>query len=208
MVRYAVGYQSRAFVTFGTPIPIAGLRSRVAARRDGPRARDPRRDRAALQGAADRGRRRRDASVDDAARARAARRAPSSTCCGRRTRTSACRAAARRSRSARRPLADRNIIYVERGGRFRVRERTVLRYYARTHPTPARPAAHRPHPLMIRHRLEGFFPHSRRQPEPEAHRVPLRHARRAQLRPPVHRRRDRRRSHRRRARARRRPACT
>ena len=29
-------------------------------------------------------------------------------------------------------LADRNIIFVERGGRFRVRERTVLRYYART----------------------------------------------------------------------------
>jgi hypothetical protein len=30
------------------------------------------------------------------------------------------------------PLAGRNIIYVERGGRIRVRERTVLRYYART----------------------------------------------------------------------------
>ena len=30
------------------------------------------------------------------------------------------------------PLATRNIIFVERGGRFRVRERTVLRYYART----------------------------------------------------------------------------
>ena len=29
-------------------------------------------------------------------------------------------------------LADRNIIVVERGGRYRVRERTVLRYYART----------------------------------------------------------------------------
>jgi hypothetical protein len=29
------------------------------------------------------------------------------------------------------PLAARNIIFVERGGRFRVRERTVLRYYAR-----------------------------------------------------------------------------
>ena len=30
------------------------------------------------------------------------------------------------------PLDARNIIHVERGGRFRVRERTVLRYYART----------------------------------------------------------------------------
>jgi hypothetical protein len=29
-------------------------------------------------------------------------------------------------------LAARNIIHVERGGRYRVRERTVLRYYART----------------------------------------------------------------------------
>jgi hypothetical protein len=30
------------------------------------------------------------------------------------------------------PLEARNIIHVERGGRFRVRERTVLRYYARS----------------------------------------------------------------------------
>jgi hypothetical protein len=30
------------------------------------------------------------------------------------------------------PLESRNVIFVERGGRFRVRERTVLRYYART----------------------------------------------------------------------------
>jgi hypothetical protein len=30
------------------------------------------------------------------------------------------------------PLAARNIIHIERGGRYRVRERTVLRYYART----------------------------------------------------------------------------
>ena len=40
MVRYAVGYQSRAFVTFGTPIPL-GIRSGVAPRRHDPRARDP-----------------------------------------------------------------------------------------------------------------------------------------------------------------------
>jgi hypothetical protein len=30
------------------------------------------------------------------------------------------------------PLSARNIIHVERGGRFRVRDRTVLRYYARS----------------------------------------------------------------------------
>jgi hypothetical protein len=29
-------------------------------------------------------------------------------------------------------LAERNIIHIERGGRCRVRERTVLRYYARS----------------------------------------------------------------------------
>jgi hypothetical protein len=30
------------------------------------------------------------------------------------------------------PLADRNIVHLEAGGRVRVRERTVLKYYART----------------------------------------------------------------------------
>jgi len=42
-------------------------------------------------------------------------------------------------------LAARNIIVIERGSRFRVRERTVLRYYARSlqHLVAARkPAAH------------------------------------------------------------------
>ena len=29
-------------------------------------------------------------------------------------------------------LVDRGVIHIERGGRYRVRERTVLRYYART----------------------------------------------------------------------------
>ena len=48
------------------------------------------------------------------------------------TRTSRSRTAARRSRPARAMLAERNIIHLERGGRYRVRERTVLRYYART----------------------------------------------------------------------------
>ena len=42
MVRYAVGYQSRAFVTFGKPIPPRRVRPGVAARRDGARAPDPR----------------------------------------------------------------------------------------------------------------------------------------------------------------------
>ena len=33
MVRYAVGYRSRAFVTFGAPIPLDGYDPEVAARR-------------------------------------------------------------------------------------------------------------------------------------------------------------------------------
>ena len=64
MVRYAVGYQSRAFVTFGTPIPLSGYDAE--SRRDvmalAHLMRDD--DRQALQGAADGGRRRGDAAVD------------------------------------------------------------------------------------------------------------------------------------------------
>ena len=30
------------------------------------------------------------------------------------------------------PLATRGVIHIERGDRYRIRERTVLRYYART----------------------------------------------------------------------------
>ena len=64
MVRYAVGYQSRAFVTFGEPIALEGLRPGVAPRRHGARAPDARHHRPALQGAADRRRRRGDAAGD------------------------------------------------------------------------------------------------------------------------------------------------
>ena len=132
MVRYAVGYQSRAFVTFGTPIPISAARSGVAARRHDARARDPRRDRTPLQGPADGGGRRGDAAVDDAARARGARRRASSTCCARPNANLGVQSGREAVEVGAPALADRNIIYLERGGRFRVRERTVLRYYART----------------------------------------------------------------------------
>ena len=132
MVRYAVGYQSRAFVTFGKPIPLGGYDPE--SRRDvmALGAPDPRHDRPALQGAADGDRRRGDAAVDDAARAR--RRAPtrSSTRCASRTPTSRVQTGREAVEAGAQMLADRNIIHVERGGRYRVRERTVLRYYART----------------------------------------------------------------------------
>ena len=131
MVRYAVGYQSRAFVSFGAPITISGY--------------DPesRRDVMALAHLT------RDAigmlyKVLPTAVVAAALR-PSIT---RRDLEARCDAiidtvaalganvGVRSGRdaveAATEPLMSRNIIHVERGGRFRIRERTVLRYYART----------------------------------------------------------------------------
>jgi glycerol-3-phosphate O-acyltransferase len=131
MVRYAVGYQSRAFVTFGTPIPLGGYDPE--SRRDvmglGHQIRDtigllykvlptaivaaamrPSTTRRELEGRAD--------AIIDALRQSHANLAVEN---GR----EAVDAGAQM-------LADRNIIHVERGGRYRVRERTVLRYYART----------------------------------------------------------------------------
>ena len=201
MVRYAVGYQSRAFVTFGTPIPLDGFDPE--SRRDvhGARAPDPRRDRTALQGAADRGGRRGDAAVDHAARARSARRRHHRRRCaqaGANLGVTTGREAVEDGAPSRSPPATSSI--VERGGRFRVRERTVLRYYARTHPAPARgPEAARPHALMLGHVSKAFF-HAlagSQRLKRLASRYGMRSAR--QLRPPVHRRRDRRGSDRRRA---------
>jgi glycerol-3-phosphate O-acyltransferase len=131
MIRYAVGYQSRAFVTFGTPISLEGFDS------------ESRRDVMSLAHTI------RDAigrlyKVLPTAVVAAAMR-PSTT---RRElesradeiidtlRDAGANLGVRDGRQAveegTEPLAARNIIFVERGGRFRVRERTVLRYYART----------------------------------------------------------------------------
>ena len=73
MVRYAVGYKSRAFVSFGTAIPTAGNRPGLAARRARSESRGHARDRPRLQSAADGGRRLGHTAVHDAARAGAAR---------------------------------------------------------------------------------------------------------------------------------------
>jgi len=131
MVRYAVGYQSRAFVTFGKPIPITGFEPEsrrqvmdlahqiretigglykvlptaivAAAMRPSISRRD-------LESRAD-------ALIDTLRQVNA-------------------NLAVHNGREAVETgaamLAERNIIHVERGGRCRVRERTVLRYYART----------------------------------------------------------------------------
>ena len=111
----------------------SGYDRRVAARRDGARAPDPRHDRPALQGAADRGRSPR----------RCGRRSPGASskpradaiietlrAAGANLGVTSGREAVEEGAPSRSPT--RNIIHVERGGRFRVRERTVLRYYART----------------------------------------------------------------------------
>lgn len=131
MVRYAVGYQSRAFVTFGEPISLEGFNPE--ARRDimalAHLTRDavgrlykvlptavlaaalkPSITKRELEARAD--------AIIDTARAAGANMGVTS---GRQA-----------IEEGAEPLAARNIIHVERGGRFRVRERTVLRYYART----------------------------------------------------------------------------
>ena len=130
MVRYAVGYQSRAIVTFGDPIPLGGhdpdsrrevmdlahethdtigrlykvLPTAVVAA-----AMRPSITRRELEARAD--------AIVEAARA-----------AGGNMDVASGREAVERGAE---PLAARNIIHIERGGRYRVRERTVLRYYAR-----------------------------------------------------------------------------
>jgi glycerol-3-phosphate O-acyltransferase len=131
MVRYAVGYQSRAIVTFGEPIPLDGYdpesRRDVMALAQLTRdtigrlykilptavlaaAMRPSLTRKELESRAD--------AIIDTIRAAGGNMGVTS---GRQA-----------VEEGIEPLAGRNIIYVERGGRLRVRERTVLRYYART----------------------------------------------------------------------------
>jgi glycerol-3-phosphate O-acyltransferase len=130
MVRYAVGYQSRAFVTFGAAIPLAGWDP--ASRRD----------------VMDVAHRTRDAigqlykvlpTVIVAAAMRPSvlrreleSRADDLIAVLRETKANLGVQSGREAVELGVPLlADRNVLHVERGGRFRVRERTVLRYYAR-----------------------------------------------------------------------------
>ena len=131
MVRYAVGYQSRAFVTFGKPIGLDGY---------DPESRRQVMDlahhiRETIGGLY---------KVLPTAIVAAAMR-PSATRRDLETRADALietlrLAGANLGVQAGRDavetgaamLAERNIIHLERGGRYRVRERTVLRYYART----------------------------------------------------------------------------
>jgi glycerol-3-phosphate O-acyltransferase len=131
MVRFAVGYQSRAFVTFGAPISLDGYdpESRREVMTLAHHVRDaigrlykvlP----TAVVAAAMRPsitKRDLEARADNLIEA---------------LRSSGANMGVEDGRHAvdagAGPLASRNIIFVERGGRYRVRERTVLRYYART----------------------------------------------------------------------------
>ncbi|HVH55767.1 MAG TPA: 1-acyl-sn-glycerol-3-phosphate acyltransferase [Vicinamibacterales bacterium] len=131
MVRYAVGYQSRAFVTFGAPINTSGYDPE--SRRDVMAIAHLTHDTigmlykvlpTAVVAAALRPsitRRDLEARCDTVIETVAAAGANM----GVRSGQEAVEAAAEL-------LAARNIIHIERGGRFRIRERTVLRYYART----------------------------------------------------------------------------
>lgn len=131
MVRYAVGYQSRAFVSFGKPIPLQGYdpESKSEVMGLAHHIRDtigglykvlP----TAIVAAAMRpSTTRREMEVRADAIIEALRHANANLAVG----------SGRDAVEAGAPLlADRNIIHLERGGRYRVRERTVLRYYART----------------------------------------------------------------------------
>ncbi len=130
MVRYAVGYQSRAFVTFGAPIGLDGYDTE--SRREVMGLAHQIRDTigrlhkvlptAVLAAALKPSITRRELEARAEAIVEAVRAA------GGNLGVASGRQAIEEGAEA---LAARNIIHVERGGRFRVRERTVLRYYAR-----------------------------------------------------------------------------
>ena len=131
MVRYAVGYQSRAFVTFGEAISLKGYDPE--SRRDVMALAHLTRDTigmlykvlptAVMAAALRPGMTRRDLEekCDEIIQMVAAGGANMGVRSGREA-----------VETAAEPLALRNVIHIERGGRFRIRERTVLRYYART----------------------------------------------------------------------------
>ena len=131
MVRYAVGYQSRAIVTFGDPIALGSYDP--GARRDVMDLAHLVRDTigrlykvlpTAVLAAAMRpsiAKRELEARADAVLETLRAAGANLGVTSGRDAVAEGAQA-----------LVDRNIIHIERGGRFRVRERTVLRYYART----------------------------------------------------------------------------
>jgi len=131
MVRYAVGYRSRVFVTFGLPIPVSGVdpesRSDVLALAKVVRTRIGELCKVlptSLFAAAMRpsiSSRDLEARIDGLIEVLAAKRANLAVTSGREA-----------IELAARPLEERGIVVHEPGGRFRVRNRSVLRYYGHT----------------------------------------------------------------------------
>jgi glycerol-3-phosphate O-acyltransferase len=131
MVRYAVGYHSRSFVTFGEPIPLQGhdpeSRRDVMALAHLTRQTIGRLHKVlptAIVAAA-----MRPAIAREELESRAQAVIDAAAAAGGNMGVTSGRDAVAQATEL---LQDRNIIHVERGGRFRVRERTVLRYYARS----------------------------------------------------------------------------
>jgi len=131
MVRYAVGYKSRVFVTFGTPIPVSGVdaesKGDVLALTKLVRTRMGELYKVlptALVASAMRPsitKRDLESRIDRTIETLVERRANLAVRSGRDA-----------LEQAAEPLETRGIIVHERGGRFRVRSRSVLRYYARS----------------------------------------------------------------------------
>ncbi len=202
MARHAVGYHTRAFVTFGRadPARASTTRSRGATSSRSTH-RIQRRDRPALQSAADGARRGRDAAADDARRAGGAHRRPARPLRGQPARISPSRPARQAVEEGVELLIERGVLVAERQ-RLRVRDRIVLRYYARTieHLLSGTP---RDDALMLEAVPKAVFSSARRQ-RTTLKRLASRYGMRRpdELRPPIRRRRVDRRGHRRGARAR------
>ena len=151
MVRYAVGYRSRAFVTFGAPIPVADCDPH--SRRDVLEltrlVREP--HRRAVQGAADGDLRGGHAPVDHAARARDRASTASSRSSRRADANLGVTSGRQAVDEAAEPLETRGIVVLERG-RFRVRERHVAALLRPHHRAPAR--HHAAGPTDARQRFE------------------------------------------------------
>ncbi len=131
MVRYAVGYQSRAFVTFGAPIALG--RYDPESRRDVMALAHLTRDTIGMLYKV-----LPTAVVAAAIRPSITRRELETRCTaiidtvGAGGANMGVRSGREAVDAASEPLATRGVIHIERGGRYRIRERTVLRYYART----------------------------------------------------------------------------
>ena len=202
MVRYAVGYRSRAFVTFGAPIAVDDFNA--DSRTLGARPR-PSRDgahRPAGEGAADGAHGRGHGAVDSGSASSTTASPPCSNRSPPPAPTSTPRTAAAVVAAAAEPLEARGIIARDDGPlpRARAQPAPLLRADDRA---PAAVARGR-HALMLAATSKAALPRAGAHRPAAPRRLALRHGSRLRLRAPLHRRRDHRRGDRGGARARRR----